>query len=319
MRFFIGVFFILLSFISCKTDDVKKIDVSNIDARFNVKRYEVDFYNATKEKLPKLKKDYPYLFPKEFTDSLAIAKITDKDEQELFEETQKIYKNSSALEAELSSFFKHVTYYNPKFKSPNVVTMTSNIDYTSRVIYADSLLFISLDIYLGKQHKFYSDFPNYIKENNAKENIIVDVANSIIKKQLAPFPNRSFIGKIIHEGKKMYLLDMYLPEVSDKLKIGYSKEKIDWAIENEEDIWKYFIERKLLFSTDTKLNKRFLDNAPFSKFYLETDNQSPGRIGVWLGWQIVKSFMHNNDVSLQELLMIDSEDLFKKSKYKPKR
>ena len=319
MRFFTGVFFILLSFLSCKSDKIETIDISNINVRFDVKRYEVDFYNATKENLPNLKSKYPYLFPKEFTDSLAIAKITDKDEQELFRETQKIYKDFSELKSELSSLFKYVKYYNPKFRSPNVVTMTSNIDYTSRVIYADSLLFISLDVYLGKEHKFYGDFPNYIKENNSKENIIVDVANSIIKKQLAPFPNRSFVGKMIHEGKKMYLLDMYLPNISDKIKIGYSKKKMDWAIENEEDIWKYFIERKLLFSTDTKLNKRFLDNAPFSKFYLETDNQSPGRIGVWLGWQIVKSFMHNNDVSLQELLMIDSEDLFKKSKYKPKK
>lgn len=319
MRFFTGVFFILLSFLSCKSDKIETIDISNINVRFDVKRYEVDFYNATKENLPNLKSKYPYLFPKEFSDSLAIAKITDKDEQELFRETQKIYKDLSELKSELSSLFKYVKYYNPKFRSPNVVTMTSNIDYTSRVIYADSLLFISLDVYLGKEHKFYGDFPNYIKENNSKENIIVDVANSIIKKQLAPFPNRSFVGKMIHEGKKMYLLDMYLPNISDKIKIGYSKKKMDWAIENEEDIWKYFIERKLLFSTDTKLNKRFLDNAPFSKFYLETDNQSPGRIGVWLGWQIVKSFMHNNDVSLQELLMIDSEDLFKKSKYKPKK
>ena len=81
----------------------------------------------------------------------------------------------------------------------------------------------------------------------------------------------------------------------------------------------YFIERKLLFSTETKLQKRFLENAPFSKFYLEDDRQSPGRIGVWLGWQIVKSFMQNNDVSLQKLLTIDSEDLFKKSSYKPKK
>ena len=112
---------------------------------------------------------------------------------------------------------------------------------------------------------------------------------------------------------------MYLPTISNKLKIGYSKEKIDWAILNEEDIWKYFIEKKILFSTETKLNKRFLDNAPFSKFYLGNDNQSPGRIGVWLGWQIVRSYMKNNDVSLQELLIIDSEELFKKSKYKPKK
>ena len=117
----------------------------------------------------------------------------------------------------------------------------------------------------------------------------------------------------------MYLLDLYLPAISDKLKIGYLEPKLDWAVANEEDIWKYFIERKLLFSTDTKLNKRFLDNAPFSKFYLENDNQSPGRIGIWLGWQIVRSYMQNNDVSLQQLLKINDLDLYKKSKYKPRK
>ena len=62
--------------------------------------------------------------------------------------------------------------------------MISNIDYDSRVIYADSLLFISLDVYLGKEHEFYADYPKYIKENNTKENIVVDVANSITEKAI---------------------------------------------------------------------------------------------------------------------------------------
>ncbi|ARV16364.1 gliding motility lipoprotein GldB [Polaribacter sp. SA4-12] len=319
MRFFIVVFLILLSFLSCKSDNKEVTDVSHIDVNFSIKRYEVDFYKGPKENLPSLKNKYPYLFPKSFSDSLAIAKMTDKEELDLFNETQKLYSDVSDLKSQLTSLFKHIKFYNPKFRSPNVTTMISNINYDSRVIYADSLLLISLDVYLGKEHKFYADYPKYIKENNTNENIIVDVANSITENQLLTQTNRSFIGKMIHEGKKMYLLDMYLPTISDKLKIGFSKEKLNWAITNEEEIWKYFIERKLLFSTDTKLNKRFLDNAPFSKFYLEDDNQSPGKIGVWLGWQIVRSYMQNNDVSLQELLIIDSEDLFKKSKYKPKK
>ncbi|MEO9569803.1 MAG: gliding motility lipoprotein GldB [Polaribacter sp.] len=319
MRFVVIVFLILLSILSCSKKNSYKVDISSIDVHLLIKRYEVDFYNASKEKLQVVKNKYPFLFPKSFTDSIAISKINNNDEQELFIESQKIYKNISFLETQLFSVFKHIKYYNAKFKTPKVVTILSNIDYENRIIYADSLLFISLDSYLGKEHKYYSDYPKYIKENNTQENIIVDVANSIIEKQIKPVSNRRFIDKIIHEGKKMFLLDLYLPEISDKLKIGYTQEKLQWAIENQEDIWKYFIERKLLFSTETKLNKRFIDNAPFSKFYLENDRQSPGKIGVWLGWQIVRSFMQNNDVSLQELITIDTEELFKKSKYKPKK
>jgi gliding motility-associated lipoprotein GldB len=319
MRFFIIVFLILLTLTSCSSNNNEVVDVSGIDVEFLVNRYEVDFYRANQGSLPLLKNKYPYLFPRSFSDSLAISKMSNKEELDLFNETQKLYSDISDLELELMSLFKHIKYYNPKFKSPNITTMISDIDYDSRVIYADSLLLISLDVYLGKEHEFYSDYPKYIKENNTKENIIVDIANSISENQILPITSRSFIGKMVYEGKKMYLLDLYLPTISDKLKIGFLDQKLAWAVANEEDIWKYFIERKLLFNTDTKLNKRFLDNAPFSKFYLENDNQSPGRIGVWLGWQIVRSYMQNNDVSLQQLLKINELDLYKKSKYKPRK
>ena len=303
MRFpFVGLI-VLCCLFSCSNKKKNEIDISKINVNFSVKRYDVDFYNATKETLPKVKNKYPYLFPIEFTDSLALARINDEDEQELFVETQKIYKDFSSKETQLKSLFKHVKYYNPKFKSPDIITMLSNIDYKSRVIYADSLMLISLDVYLGKNHLFYTDYPKYIKENNTKQHVVVDVANAIIEKQIYPSNKRRFIDKMIYEGKKMYLLDLYLPNVSNQEKIGYSKDKLDWAAYNEEQTWMYFIDRKLLFSTDTKLNQRFLNDAPFSKFYMEQDNLSPGKIGVWLGWQIVKSYMDKYpDVSLEDLL-----------------
>lgn len=319
MRFCFGGLLVLWCFFSCSDKNNSKIDVSNINIDFSLKRYDFDFYSATKETLPKVKAKYPYLFPEGFTDSLALSKIQDTLELELFLETQKIYEDISPLKEELITLFKHIKYYNSNFKAPEVVTILTNIDYESRVIYADSLLLISLDNYLGKNHKFYGDFPSYIKENNEKSHIVVDVANEIITQQIYSSQKRRFIDKMIFEGKKMYLLDLYLPSLSDQEKIGYPEDKFNWAKANEEEIWMYFIDRELLFSTDTQLNKRFLENAPFSKFYMEQDNLSPGRIGVWVGWQIVRSYMKKNDVSLQELLQKDEEEIFKKSNYKPKK
>jgi uncharacterized protein YjaZ len=52
---------------------------------------------------------------------------------------------------------------------------------------------------------------------------------------------------------------------------------------------------------------------------LEIDNETPGRVGTWVGWQIVRSFMNNNDVTLQQALQMDTMELFQKSKYKPKK
>ncbi|WP_439130302.1 gliding motility lipoprotein GldB [Polaribacter sp.] len=319
MRFFFAVLMVLCLFFSCIDKKQPKIDVSKIKVDFSIKRYDVDFYNANQKTLPKIKEKYPYLFPKQFTDSLSLAKINNKDEQKLFAETQRIYKDFSEQENRLESLFKHIKYYDPKFEAPNVVTILSNIDYESRVIYADSLLLVSLDVYLGEDHQFYADFPKYIKENNTNEHFIVDVAEAIIGKQLPLLNKRRFIDKMIYEGKKMYVLDRYLPTLSDQEKIGYTAEKLNWAVANEEQVWMYFIDKKLLFSTATELNKRFLENAPFSKFYMEQDNLSPGRIGVWLGWQIVRAYMKHNDVSLQELLKTDEDEIFNKSKYKPKK
>jgi uncharacterized protein YjaZ len=113
--------------------------------------------------------------------------------------------------------------------------------------------------------------------------------------------------------------DIMLPNYTDAEKMGYTPEQITWSQENESYIWRYFIEEDLLFSTDTKLENRFVNMAPFSKFYLEIDNESPGRIGQWIGWQIVRSFMENNEVSLQEMLKMDAKQIFERSKYKPKK
>ena len=64
---------------------------------------------------------------------------------------------------------------------------------------------------------------------------------------------------------------------------------------------------------------QFIFDAPFSKFYLEIDNESSEKIGQYIGWQIVKSYMNNNDVSLTELLKTSPKDIYNKSKYKPNK
>lgn len=314
-------YFFLLSMllISCKKEIKNNIDVSHISADVKTKRFEVDFYQSNSGDLEKLKKEYPILFPEGIEDSVWVNKINSKEEQELFRETQKVYKDFSKTTEDLLDLFKHIKYYDKSFESPDVITILSNIDYEYRTIYSDSLLLISLDVYLGTNHPFYNDYPGYIKENNKQDNIVVDVANQIIQNQIIPSNNRSFLGKMIDAGKKLYLLDLYIPTKPDSVKIGYSAGKLLWAKENEEQVWRYFIEENLLYNTDTKLNKRFLDEAPFSKFYLAEDSRSPGRIGQWIGWQIVRSFMQKNDVSLQALLTMKEEEIFKKSNYKPRK
>ena len=110
-----------------------------------------------------------------------------------------------------------------------------------------------------------------------------------------------------------------IPFVSDADKIGYTREQLDWAISNESYIWRFFIEKELLYSTDSSLASRFINPAPFSKFYLELDSESPGRLGCYMGWQIVRSYMEHNNVGLMDMLQMDANEIFNNAKFKPRK
>ena len=111
----------------------------------------------------------------------------------------------------------------------------------------------------------------------------------------------------------------YLPEISSHLLIGYTPKEFEWVERNETMIWKYFIDNKLIYSTNSDLHQRFIATAPFSKFYLEIDNDSPGSVGKYLGWRVVEAYAKKNNVSITALLKTDALTIFKKSNYKPQK
>ncbi len=305
--------------VGCADDQKVKEEVQNINVNVKVLRFDRDFAEAGPLDIPGLKNTYPYLFPAQYPDSVWEAKLKDTLQMELLYEVGKAFPNFNKETQDLELFFKHVKYYFPTISLPTVVTITSDVDYNNRVILADSLLIIGLDNYLGQDHKFYGGIQKYISFGLEKEYMVSDVAAAFAKK-VNPYPrDRAFLSQLIYYGKELYLKDKLLPLESDASKIGYSQEELDWAKANEEMIWRYFIERELLYSTDTKLAIRFLDQAPFSKFQLELDNESPGRIGRYIGWEIVRSFMEKNNVTLQQLLSLPADEVFKRSKYKPNK
>ncbi|MGM0392657.1 MAG: DUF2268 domain-containing putative Zn-dependent protease, partial [Bacteroidota bacterium] len=127
------------------------------------------------------------------------------------------------------------------------------------------------------------------------------------------------LANMIYYGKILYLKDRWLPETPDHQKLGYTAEELEWAKNNEAQIWRYFVEKQIIFDSDTQLYSRFLYPAPFSKFYLELDNEAPAMLGQYIGWEIVRAYMDEYKVSLPEMLDTDAETIFNKAKYKPKK
>ena len=314
----LDIFCLILIFSGCSNK--KKIDseIDKIQLKIKFDRFDLKFGLVKKEQFEKFKNKYSYLFPAQFPDSVWIRRKNDTIQNLLQNEVNKIFPSLNEIEKETEYIYKHLIYHFPSTKVPNFITLINNVDYQNKIIFADTIVLISLDTFLGTKNKIYQGIPNYIKSDMDKSrfsSILVDkVANSIITKP----NNRFFLDRIIYNGKILLLKDFIVPSLGDELKIGYSKEQINWAKQNEEYIWKYFIENELLFSTDDDLIDRFIMPAPFSKFYLEIDNESPGKIGQWIGWQILRSFRKKNpSLKISEILSLSSEELFKKANYKP--
>lgn len=319
MKIFLLSMLSCLLFLSCeqKSKVEKAIEETAIEP-IKVERFDKEFFETSPQDLGKLKKKYPYFFSTTIADTVWTNKMKEPIWREVYAEVQKKYASTEKIQSEVETLVQHMKYYFPKTKTPKVITLISDMDYNNKAIFADSLVIISLELYLGKDHKFYT-FPKYLKQNFEERQMMPDLVKSFSVREIAPPTDNMLLSKMIYFGKELYLKDILLPEYTDAEKIGYTPEEVTWCQENESYIWRYFMEREMLFSDEQKLASRFIEPAPFSKFYLEIDNESPGQIGCWIGWQIVRSFMENNDVNVDQMLKMNAKEIFEKSKYKPKK
>lgn len=307
------IFLILLN--SCKGNDNK---ISN-SYPLTIERFDKFFYESTPNDLFDLKKNYPFLFPEQYDNKVWISRLNDSVQKQIYSEVYRVFSNLDNERSEIQSFYNNFTSYFPKYELPRLITLISDVKYENRVILADSLLLIGLDNYLGSEHPFYSSMPKYISDNLIRRMIISDIAEEYAYYVIPRVNFYTFLDKIIFYGKVLYFKDIMLPKLEDRHKIGYSNLSMDWARQNEHYVWTYFVEKQLLFSSENKLITRFINNAPFSKFYLSIDNESPGMIGRFIGWEIVKSYMKNNNTTFIEMILMNPMDIYNKSKYKPQK
>ena len=307
------IFLILLN--SCKGNDNK---ISN-SYPLTIERFDKFFYESTPNDLFDLKKNYPFLFPEQYDNKVWISRLNDSVQKQIYSEVNRVFSNLDNEKSKIQSFYNNFTSYFPKYELPRLITLISDVKYENRVILADSLLLIGLDNYLGSEHPFYSSMPKYISDNLIRRMIISDIAEEYAYYVIPRVNFYTFLDKIIFYGKVLYFKDIMLPKLEDRHKIGYSNLNMDWARQNEHYVWTYFVEKQLLFSSENKLITRFINNAPFSKFYLSIDNESPGMIGRFIGWEIVRSYMKSNNTSFIEMILMNPIDIYNKSKYKPQK
>ena len=313
------VFLLFAAIFSCKNSSKLEKEISAINIDLTVERFDQLFATSSLSDLPALKESYPFLFSKKYPDSVWTLRMEDPIQALLATAADSVFGDFQTTEAEIKSFYQHFKYYNKSFKTPRIITVLSDVDYRNKVAVTDTIVLIALDTYLGNDHEFYTSFYDYVKQNLNSTQIAPDLATSYAE-QLIYQPNRTtFLDEMIYFGKQLYLKDLWIPFKKDHEKIGYSISEYEWSDANEYYIWQNFVENELLYETDRKLLGRFIVAAPFSRFNLELDRESPGRLGQYIGWQIVRSYMKNNPTSVLEMTQMNPQDIFNNAKFKPKK
>lgn len=315
------VFLLMLS--SCKKEQNWEVDTSDVPVDLVIHDISKRFFDPTIP-LEQLKMDYPFFFSNQ-EDSVWNNTRTNASEQSIYKESVKQFGDFSKLNADLIPVFQKFKFHFPTYETPKVFVYSSGLQSLDfPVIYSaqDKLMFIAMDGFLGEKSKLYDSIrvDHYLRKNMYVERVPSAVVEAIAENIVTYSPRQQkFLDLVLYEGKKLILQDALLTETPDEYKIGYTPEQMKWCIENEGNIWNFFVEQNYVFSDDRTLDKRFLKLAPFSKFNNEIEQQSPGRIGAWVGWQILRNYLKENpEVKLSDLLMdMDSQKILQGSNYKP--
>lgn len=297
-----------------------------------INRYEKDLFALDTTDLAggieKLHSTYPEILIEEgcWKDPRYVAQLKgyldDPIIRELIRDVDILIPDLQFLQTELEDAFAYYQYYYPEVAVPAIYTIVPGIDlYSSSVFLYDDDLFINLDQYLGADYRSYDQYgiPRYVSERFDKKYIAIDCfKKAIVYRHLVEKKPDVLLDYLIVEGKKLYFTEMMFPYKSREDIIGYTTDKYKWAERHHGEVWNYIVGKDLLFSNSEREIANYVGESPFTKPFT---NESPGRMGSFIGWQIVRGFMENNkEVSLDSLLhTTDARAILNGSKYKPMR
>lgn len=338
---------LILFLISCNNSN-NKPDVSGIKLNVRIDRFDKDFFsidtNHLDQSLNALNRKYPDFFPlyvqflspiepmvkqqgKTYDEAVRIFYRTIKP---LADAVEKKYNNLNDVQSKLERSFKYVKHYHPSFQTPAVVASVESFnpddpqEVYGTTFYHDTLI-ISLQMFLGKDFGGYDpvQYPDYLRRRFTEEYIVPNSIRAIVN-DLYPDTSEtaSLIEIMIERGKQWFLKQKFLPDAPDSLITGFSKSQTEFVEKNEGNIWTEFLkDTPDPYTLDQERFKNYLGEAPFTQDMPHDlqGNGTPGNIGQWLGWRIVKKFAENNSkMSVQDILATPAKKIFQEAKYKPK-
>jgi hypothetical protein len=315
-------------------------DTSNIPMDLQILRFDKAFFAMDSDRLAQglqhLNQVFPF-FTNDFTAHILDAGPLSDTNRLLLPVTRKFlcsylpvkdsigsqFENLDWLEKNLKQNFRMVKYYFPDCPVPErIVTFIGPFDAPG-IALTRYALGIGLQLYAGRNFPFYTSmegqelYPMYISRRFEKQYIpsgcILAIAGDLFPDSSG---DRPLIEQMIQKGKYWWLASQLMPETPDSLFTGFTQKQLDWCNRNEGLIWNSILQNVDIYSIDPDLIKNYIGDAPNTNGMTD---QSPGNIGQWIGWQIVKKYASGlpND-SLRQIMMGSTRKIFEEAKYKPR-
>lgn len=328
----------ILFFFSC-TNDNKGPDVSDIKVEISIERFDKNFFSIDTNNVASGLKDLMQAYPGFYTDfmqrilgvsgadtnqvTLEVCKRVINGYYPVYLELNKKYADTKWLQGDLKHAFQYVKYYFPDYKTGNAVLFIGPLDAPG-VALTSSGLAIGLQQFAGKDFPAYQTreaqqlFPGYISRRFEPQYIVANCMKVVIEDV---YPDKTaakgLVEQMIEKGKQWWLLDKFVPATNDSIKTGYTKDQLSWCKANEGLIWNEIITtEKDLYTKDPLTLQNYIGEAPFTQ---SLGPQSPGNIGQWVGWRIVKKFADKNpSMNLTDVLKTDARKILEDARYKPK-
>lgn len=323
------IFFILMPLIGCSgTTNHKSSDTTQYQV--SIMRFDKDFYNYLQQPSKQLEDSltikYATLLP-------AFVSITDNGGDSIYFTSslreyfshpvlKKIYQDALLTFADVSPYEAQLTQANQligeNFQGKQLPALSMHVSgFKENVIVFDNLISISTDKYLGSEYPAYQEFfQGYQRQQMQPDFVVRDYLKAWLMSDLikTTIDQPTLLSAMVQEGKILYALSVLLPNDEAKNLIGYTTEQMNWVKENEKDIWKTIVKKSNLFTTDHMLITRYINDAPYT---MPISQQSPGRVGCWIGWQIVDQYAKKSGATLQDILKLDAQTILKEAKYNP--
>lgn len=322
-----------VSFLSCsKSDSYKKklnVNCKNVEPRqleimeYNKALFSIDTADF-ETGLQSIRPQFSALLGDtlETSDILFIKNfVTDTFAMRINELVEETFHNLEIVSNKVKDVYQHLRYYYPEVTLPPTFTYVSGIDFDNGpVMISPEAVMISLDFYLSNKDFVYDKvgMPRYVSRRCQPASLSKDLAESLYYTYCHDnIKNKNVMMEMIARGKKHFFIEAMEPSMNDSVLLGYSSRQMEWAQDNEGEVWATIVGNNMLYANSFEQYRVLFNDGPFTAAFSEN---APARLGDFIGLQIIRSFMSNNDESLRQLMeMTDYQDILQRSRYKPRK